>query len=456
MADTWRNPVDEYTARLEAVRQAETEFAAALQEVQRYAPDFLREIDLPLLEGLLPDDRTALVSFCLTEMGSLGFVLTRGGPEPPLQMVDVPGFTTEDLNALLFGPGPAATASNGWVAAAQRVGDGGAAARDDWQTVFDQVLEAVGSRLVRPILAAIPERARRLILLPSGGLYLLPLHAVPLDGSTVRVCDRFVVSYGPSAAILALLQQKARPSAAPTIYAAAVADAPRPQTGPLPQMPFAEYEARTVAGLFPDAAVDLGPAATVGSACRRAVGRAYGHFVCHGRYEENDPPKSGLELTDGRLQLTDLLDGRLDLSAARLVTLSACEAGLTDVTRGSAEEYVGLPAGFLIAGVPCVLSSLWAVDDLAGTMLIERFYRHHLQDGMDFPQALHEAQSWLRWLPAAEVAAYAERAYRVASPPDRPLLLRAWRNCKSMAAKAPDARPLAHPHYWAVFTVNGW
>src|SRR5204862_6812405 len=114
----------------------------------------------------------------------------------------------------------------------------------------------------------------------------------------------------------------------------------------------------------------------------------------HGSYDCNDPPASGLELADDRLTLADLQQGAVDLSAARLVTLSACETGISDVLRGSAEEYVGIPAGFLLAGVPCVVSSLWAVPDLSTALLMERFYRNHLKNDLEFPAALREAQVW--------------------------------------------------------------
>src|SRR5205823_2525293 len=103
--------------------------------------------------------------------------------------------------------------------------------------------------------------------------------------------------------------------------------------------------------------------------------------------------------------------GEIDLSAARLVTLSACETGVTDVLRGSAEEYVGIPAGFLLAGVPCVVSSLWAVPDLSTALLMERFYRNHLQSGMEPASALREAQVWVRDLEAEKIAGYAAQWY---------------------------------------------
>jgi len=184
-------------------------------------------------------------------------------------------------------------------------------------------------------------------------------------------------------------------------------------------------------------------------------GKTYLHFACHGSYNWDDPPESGLALADGRLTLAELQSGTVDLSAARLATFSACETGITDVFRGSAEEYVGLPAGFMLAGVPCVVSSLWSVPDMSTALLMERFYRNHLKGGIDFSAALQKAQVWVRRLEALEVAEYAETCYRQSKPAQQAELLK-WRNHYRYQAEIDlTAKPFAHPYYWAAFTVNG-
>jgi len=137
------------------------------------------------------------------------------------------------------------------------------------------------------------------------------------------------------------------------------------------------------------------------------------------------------------------------------MALSACEAGITDILEGSAEEYVGLPAGFMLAGVPCVVSSLWSVPELSTALLMERFYRNHLEGEMDFPAALQEAQAWVRRLEAREVVEYAEACYRQSKPAQQAELLKYMRHYRHLAEIDPTAKPFSHPHYWAAFTVNG-
>jgi CHAT domain-containing protein len=142
-------------------------------------------------------------------------------------------------------------------------------------------------------------------------------------------------------------------------------------------------------------------------------GKAYLHFSCHGSYDWNDPPQSGLYLVGGRtLSLADLQNNVVDMSTARLVTLSACETGVTDIIKSSADEFVGLPAGFMLPGVPCVVSSLWSVPDIPTALLMERFYSNHIVGGMDIPSALQEAQLWVRDLTSKQVAEYVEKCYQ--------------------------------------------
>jgi CHAT domain-containing protein len=87
-------------------------------------------------------------------------------------------------------------------------------------------------------------------------------------------------------------------------------------------------------------------------------------------------------------------------------------------------------------------------------LLIERFYRNHLQEEMDFAAALRNAQAWLRTLSAEKVKEYVEQCYEQSDSKDealKPYL----RHYRYLSERDPDLCPFAHPYYWAAFTCVG-
>ncbi len=105
----------------------------------------------------------------------------------------------------------------------------------------------------------------------------------------------------------------------------------------------------------------------------------YIHFATHGIFDAGRPELSGLALSrvgpdgkprEGFLSLRDVYG--LDL-AADLVVLSGCQTALGREVRG--EGLLGLTRGFLYAGAPRVVASLWWIDDRATAALMESFYR---------------------------------------------------------------------------------
>jgi CHAT domain-containing protein len=198
------------------------------------------------------------------------------------------------------------------------------------------------------------------------------------------------------------------------------------------------------------------------------------HYSGHGSYDWGDPEASGLVLRrptledDGVLSLAEIRQG-LNLKQTRLVTLSACETGLTSIEPERADEYVGLPAGFLLAGAPAVVASLWSVDDLSTSLLMERFYRLHLQGDPALPnpeplpiaQALAEAQKWLRELSKNDAVAEVRRLQEMwrglrGSDWDR-AVGPYWQleRARFRIEDDPGSHPFAHPFYWAAFQAVG-
>ncbi|HEY4594162.1 MAG TPA: CHAT domain-containing tetratricopeptide repeat protein, partial [Thermoanaerobaculia bacterium] len=105
----------------------------------------------------------------------------------------------------------------------------------------------------------------------------------------------------------------------------------------------------------------------------------YVHFATHGLFDAERPDLSGLALSrvdpagrprEGLLRLRDIYDLDLD---ADLVVLSGCRTALGKEIRG--EGLLGLTRGFLYAGAPRVVASLWWIDDRATADLMKAFYR---------------------------------------------------------------------------------
>ncbi|MFL5340156.1 MAG: CHAT domain-containing tetratricopeptide repeat protein [Gemmataceae bacterium] len=97
----------------------------------------------------------------------------------------------------------------------------------------------------------------------------------------------------------------------------------------------------------------------------------------------------GLVLAGGEV-LSGLTIPDLNLENLQLVTLSACETGLGELTGGKGVE--NLQMAFHLAGCPNVVASLWKVNDAATAALMAKFY-HELWVNKKPPiEALREAQ----------------------------------------------------------------
>jgi len=120
------------------------------------------------------------------------------------------------------------------------------------------------------------------------------------------------------------------------------------------------------------------------------------HLATHGILNTKSPELSGIVLslvdktgnfTNGFLRLHDIFNLKLN---ADIVLLSACQTGVAKDIKG--EGLVGLTRGFMYAGSPRVLVSLWKVDDKATAEIMTRFYRLMLKKKLSPAEALRKAQ----------------------------------------------------------------
>ena len=113
---------------------------------------------------------------------------------------------------------------------------------------------------------------------------------------------------------------------------------------------------------------------------------------------------------------------------------------------------IGLPAGFLQAGVPGVVATLWPVNDRSTAVLMAEFYRLLLAEQQDPATALRGACGHLRDATARDLAAWFERRYDDSGGTD----LAAYEAAADLRARPdPADRPYADPAYWAGFIYTG-
>ncbi|MBK8990113.1 MAG: CHAT domain-containing protein [Chloroflexi bacterium] len=297
----------------------------------------------------------------------------------------------------------------------------GQTAQRFWQTAVIQRLRQTLLPTSRPLLAA---GAARLVVIPHG-----PLHRVPFT-ALLHEPGGPTISYAPSGTIFAAQQRRLMAGVG------CLAVGYNSEVGDGRSLRYTEAEVQQVARLLGGQAW-TGSEAKKGRLRQAAAHCRWLHIACHGWFDDADPLASYLETGDGeRLTARDVLaDWALQ---AELVTLSACETGVSHILRG--DEPMGLVRAFLSAGARAVLVTQWPVDDLATFLLMGRFY-HWVQSAADLGAILHQAQSWLQQLTASEAAAVLAQS-AIEAPPD-------W-------ARLPGgATPYAAPEYWAGFLLVG-
>jgi len=190
---------------------------------------------------------------------------------------------------------------------------------------------------------------------------------------------------------------------------------------PLPRLLFSCDEALNILSLVPpsqrrqalDFEADRGLAMSEELRDYRIV-----HFATHAKIDTLHPRLSEVILSrirengqqkEGSLTLSDIYNLKL---SAELVVLSGCETALGKQVRG--EGIIGLTRGFMYAGSPRVVASLWRVDDRVTSELIKIFYAGMFRKNLSPAAALKEAQVTI-------------------------LRKRNW----------------SHPYYWAAFVIQG-
>jgi CHAT domain-containing protein len=458
-----------------ATAEAPTALAQHLQQLRQQRNE-LQDRYLPLGYGFQFDqfrstmsDRTAIVEFYITTDKLLVFIITNQTQQPIVLSPD------------LINPNKLANWANSYLKAYINK-------NSHWQRRLTTRLHLLAKILhVDEIIKQIPTECDKLILIPHRYLHLVPLHALPINSKAGTsqpqiLMDRFPkgVRYVPSCQLLQLAKTRKRPN---FTHLFAIQN-------PTDDLTYADLEVAAIQSYFDSTSILEKDAATKVALDDIPLNTFHCvHFSCHGYFNSNlsQANKSALILADAELDssliefdserhlllttgkllaldkcltLDAIFSLKFQLGQCRLVVLSACETGLIDF-RNTSDEYIGLVSGFLFAGSPSVVSSLWAVDQVSTAFLFIKFYENlksysKLEEG-DVAIALQDAQSWLRNLTSEEGEKLLDKIQLQIESlfPGKPRSARAFKTGALKRIKESGIYPFSDPYYWAAFTATG-
>lgn len=236
---------------------------------------------------------------------------------------------------------------------------------------------------------------RNLIVVPHDALHHLPFQAL-WNGKAFLIEER-AISYFPAASVMIEVLGANSSSKRRQIVAFGNPDLGNSELA----LPGAEREVQQIKAVFPDATVVTGRAATKARFIAEAPKHSLVHVAAHAEFDSVDPIYSHVRLASEKDE-SGMLEAReifgMPLGESSLIVLSACESGMTRVSRG--DEIWGFARSFFAAGAPAVLLSLWPVADEATERLMSGFYKELA--GNPTREAIRRAQLKLMGLPEFE------------------------------------------------------
>ncbi len=226
--------------------------------------------------------------------------------------------------------------------------------------------------LVEPVRGMIT--AKRLFIIPHSWLHYIPFQALQKEDK--YLIEEFAITYAPSVTILKLCLDKDKKSKEPILIFSNPHINYQHITNIIDSLPYAEDEALSIAKNFKNTTLFLRHQATETLFKENASKYGMIHIAAHAFFDKENPLNSAILLSadsknDGVLTVSEIYQTKLN---AYLVVLSACESGLTYVSRG--DELIGFIRALMYSGANTILSSLWNVDDKSTAYLMKTFYEN--------------------------------------------------------------------------------
>ncbi|MEM6270305.1 MAG: CHAT domain-containing tetratricopeptide repeat protein [Bacteroidota bacterium] len=370
-------------------------YQSVVKEIEERFPQYyelkydLSVVDPAQVQAYLPDAETALVEYFLGDSALYIFAIT----QEDYRLVQLPSDTLErEIERFMEHFGPEAIF------------------RRSVRNTYPVQAHRLYERLLAPLAGFIPASGK-LILIPDGRLARIPFEALltrPPKGDEVGDFARFPyllhpysISYANSATLLLSRQvRRSRRGGMKTLaFAPAFGTessgndlAYRELRAGLSELEHAPQEVQKISR-FVQTDVYTGAEAT--ETLFKTDGANYNilHFATHGMVEDQNslysriafsPPVDSLD--DGMLHTYELFSMKLN---ADLAVLSACNTGTGELVRG--EGIMSLARGFMYAGCPSIVMSLWSVNDEASSRIMGEFYRH-LARGEEKDESLRAAK----------------------------------------------------------------
>jgi len=260
--------------------------------------------------------------------------------------------------------------------------------------------------LYRLLISPIEDRLDKnkyLCIVPDKILHYLPYQALISPASSSYMIENYNLGYAPSSSIFVTLSESAQHKAGRIDERMVSVGDPlfsRKDFDMLADLPAAASEAETASSFYQKRIVLLREEATESRLRAELESADVVHLATHYVLNERLATLSGFPLapehsngngsnrSDGFLQAYEIYV--MNLPRTRLVVLSGCQTGIEQEYKGEGPISAARP--FLVAKVPTVVATQWAVDSDASAGLMASFHQHRVRDQLPVTQALRRAQ----------------------------------------------------------------
>jgi CHAT domain-containing protein/Tfp pilus assembly protein PilF len=369
-----QNRLHDLNARLQKVRLDMEAFQTSLYAAHpelKIRRGQAQTITLSETAALIPDSKTALLEFVVSEDQTYLFVLTKNAsqsaPDLKVYKIDV---KQKELAKLCQ-------------EFRQRLAD----RRISYQDVATQLYNL----LLKPGHIQLTGKSN-LIIIPDDVLWELPFQALQPVRNHFLIEDA-AISYAPSLTVLQHMKQtrqkrSAMPANTLLAFGNPIIDTETsarvktvPMDGQLFPLPEAERQVKLLQKLYTPSRskIYIGKEAGEAKVKAEAGNSRILHLATHGILNDASPMYSQIVLAhneagtneDGLLEAWEIMNLELN---ADLVVLSACETARGKV--GAGEGMIGLSWALFVAGSPATVVSQWKVESASTTQLMVAFHRN--------------------------------------------------------------------------------